>query len=144
MCVWLFVSFVSVWPCDGLRPVQGVPRLLPDDCWDRPQPPRDPTDILSGYRNLGKKLTQLSDFQKLQNTFRMKLKGLKNTNHPIPFINRLYCTQLIVQLNRLAWCYSEGWAEPLHLKRKDLSHDMLIFQQMLYIYHMCTAEITYW
>ena len=43
---WLFVSFVSVWPCD----VQGVPRLSPDDRWDRLQPPRDPTDGLSGYR----------------------------------------------------------------------------------------------
>jgi len=32
------------------RPVQGVPRLLPDDRWDRLQPPCDPTDGLSGYR----------------------------------------------------------------------------------------------
>jgi len=33
------------------RPVQGVPRRLsPDDRWDRLQPPRDPTDGLSGYR----------------------------------------------------------------------------------------------
>jgi len=31
-------------------PVQGVPRLLPDDRWDRLQPHRDPTDGLSGYR----------------------------------------------------------------------------------------------
>ena len=46
---WLFVLFVSVWPCDG-RPVQGEPRLSPEDCWDRLQPPRDPTDGLSGYR----------------------------------------------------------------------------------------------
>ena len=29
------------------RPVQGVPRLSPDDCWDRLQPPRDPTDGLT-------------------------------------------------------------------------------------------------
>ena len=27
-----------------------IPRLSPDDCWDRLQPPRDPTDGLSGYR----------------------------------------------------------------------------------------------
>jgi len=26
------------------------PRLSPDDRWDRLQPPRDPTDRLSGYR----------------------------------------------------------------------------------------------
>jgi len=32
------------------RPVQGVPRLSPDDRWDRLQPPLDPTDGLSGYR----------------------------------------------------------------------------------------------
>jgi len=31
-------------------PVQGVPRFSPDDRWDRLQPPRDPTDGLSGYR----------------------------------------------------------------------------------------------
>ena len=43
--VWLFVSFVSVM---DWRPVQGVPRLSPDDQWDRLQPPRDPTDRLSG------------------------------------------------------------------------------------------------
>ena len=30
------------------RPVQGVPRLSPDDRWDRLQPPRDPTDVLDG------------------------------------------------------------------------------------------------
>jgi len=30
------------------QPVQGVPRLSPEDCWDRLQPPRDPTDGLSG------------------------------------------------------------------------------------------------
>ena len=48
--MWLFVLFVSVWPCEDWRPVQGVPRLLPDDRWDRLQPPRDPTDGLSGYR----------------------------------------------------------------------------------------------
>ena len=51
VCVWLFVlfvSFVSVWPCD--EPAQGVPRLSPDDCWDRPQPPCNPTNWLSGYR----------------------------------------------------------------------------------------------
>ena len=32
------------------RPVQGVPRLSPDDRWDRLQPPHDLTDGLSGYR----------------------------------------------------------------------------------------------
>ena len=31
-------------------PVQGVPRLSLNDRWDRLQPPRDPTDGLSGYR----------------------------------------------------------------------------------------------
>ena len=46
-CVWLFVSFV---PVMDWRPVQGVPRLSPNDCWDRLQPPCDPTDGLSGYR----------------------------------------------------------------------------------------------
>ena len=45
---WLFVSFVSVWPCDGLATCPGVLRLSPDDQWDRLQPP--PTDGLSGYR----------------------------------------------------------------------------------------------
>ena len=50
-CVWLFVSFVSVWPCDDWRPVQGEPRLSPDDCWDRLQPTRDPTDGLDGIEN---------------------------------------------------------------------------------------------
>ena len=37
-------------PVMDWRPVQGVPRLSPDDRWDRLQPPRDPTDGLSGYR----------------------------------------------------------------------------------------------
>ena len=37
-------------PVMDWRPVQGLPRLLPDDRWDRLQPPRDPTDGLGGYR----------------------------------------------------------------------------------------------
>ena len=37
-------------PVMDWRPVQGVPRLSPIDCWDRLQPPRDPTHGLSGYR----------------------------------------------------------------------------------------------
>jgi len=36
-------------PVMDWRPVRGVPRLPPDDRWDRLQPPRDPTDGLSGY-----------------------------------------------------------------------------------------------
>ena len=32
-------------------PVQGVPRLSPNDRWDRLQPPRDPTDRLDGIEN---------------------------------------------------------------------------------------------
>jgi len=34
-------------PVMDWRPVQGVPRLSPDDRWDRLQPPRDPTDGLT-------------------------------------------------------------------------------------------------
>jgi len=34
------------------QPVQGVPRLSPDDRWDRLQPSRVPTDGLSRYRKL--------------------------------------------------------------------------------------------
>ena len=37
-------------PVMDWRSVQGVPSLSPDDRWDRLQPPRDPTDGLSGYR----------------------------------------------------------------------------------------------
>ena len=37
-------------PVMDWRPVQGVSRLSPGDCWDRLQPPRDPTDGISGYR----------------------------------------------------------------------------------------------
>ena len=37
-------------PVMDCRPVQGVPCLSPDHRWDRLQPPRDPTDGLSGYR----------------------------------------------------------------------------------------------
>ena len=40
-------------PCEPVmdwRPVQGVPRLSLEDCWDRLQPPRDPTDGLSGRK----------------------------------------------------------------------------------------------
>jgi len=33
------------------RPVRGVPRLSPNDGWDRLQPPCDPTVGLSGYRS---------------------------------------------------------------------------------------------
>jgi len=43
------VFFLFDLPLCGWRPVQGVPRLSPDDRWDRLQPPRDPTDRLSGY-----------------------------------------------------------------------------------------------
>ena len=57
-CVWLFVSFVSVWPCDGLAACPGLPRLSPDKCWDRLQPPRDPNDWLSGYRKWMVQMTQ--------------------------------------------------------------------------------------
>ena len=32
------------------RSVQGVPRLSPEDCWDRLQPTRDPTEGLSGRK----------------------------------------------------------------------------------------------
>ena len=37
-------------PVMDWRPVQGVPRLTPDDRWDRLKPPPRPTDELSGYR----------------------------------------------------------------------------------------------
>jgi len=37
-------------PVMDWRPVQGEPRLSPDDRWDRLQPARDLTDGLSGYR----------------------------------------------------------------------------------------------
>ena len=37
-------------PVMDWRPVQGVPRLSPNERWDRLQPPREPTDGLSGYR----------------------------------------------------------------------------------------------
>jgi len=43
-----FNIFIS---CILYRPVQGEPRLSPNDGWDRLQPPRDPTDGLSGNRN---------------------------------------------------------------------------------------------
>ena len=39
-------------PMMDWRPDQGVPRLSPDDHWDRLQPPRDPTNGLSSYRKL--------------------------------------------------------------------------------------------
>ena len=38
-------------PVMDWRPVQGVPRLSPDDRWDRLQPPLDPTDGLDGIEN---------------------------------------------------------------------------------------------
>ena len=37
-------------PVMDWRPPQGVPRLLPDDRWDRLQTPRNPTVGLSGHR----------------------------------------------------------------------------------------------
>ena len=48
MCVCGCLSLCG--PVMDWRPVQGVPRLSPSDDWDRLQPPRDPTDGLSGYR----------------------------------------------------------------------------------------------
>ncbi|XP_075308222.1 serine/threonine-protein kinase OSR1b isoform X2 [Odontesthes bonariensis] len=36
-------------PAMDWRPVQGVPRLSPIDCWDRLQAPRDPTDGFSDF-----------------------------------------------------------------------------------------------
>jgi len=47
-------------PVMDWRPVQGVPRLSPDDPWARLQPPRDPTDGLSGYRKWMDVWTMLS------------------------------------------------------------------------------------
>ena len=38
-------------PVMDWRPVQGVPRLSPDDRWERLQPPCDPTDGLHGIEN---------------------------------------------------------------------------------------------
>ena len=37
-------------PVMDWRPVQGVPRLSPNDRWDRLKSPRDPTDRISSYR----------------------------------------------------------------------------------------------
>ena len=37
-------------PVMDWRSVQGVPRLSPEDCWDRLQPTRDPTEGLSGRK----------------------------------------------------------------------------------------------
>ena len=37
-------------PVMDWRSVQGVPRLSSEDCWDRLQPTRDPTDGLSGRK----------------------------------------------------------------------------------------------
>ena len=37
-------------PVMDWRTVQGVPRLSPEDCWDRLQPTRDPTEGLSGRK----------------------------------------------------------------------------------------------
>ena len=50
-CEHSWLSCVSLFgPVMDWRPVQGVPRLSPDDRWDRLKPPRDPTDGLSGHR----------------------------------------------------------------------------------------------
>jgi len=49
-------------PVMDRRPVQGVPRLSPNDRWDRP--PRDPTDGLSGYRKWMDE-NRLLDFKEL-------------------------------------------------------------------------------
>jgi len=38
-------------PVMDWRPVQGLPRLSPDERWARLQPPHDLTNRLSGYRN---------------------------------------------------------------------------------------------
>jgi len=48
--VWLFISFVSMWPCDGLATCPGWTPPLARWLWDRLQPPRDPTDRLNWYR----------------------------------------------------------------------------------------------
>jgi len=51
-CKIVHVSVVVCLCCPVMdwRPVQGVPRLSPNDCWDRLQPPRDPNEGLSRYR----------------------------------------------------------------------------------------------
>ena len=38
-------------PVMDWRPVQGVPRLSPNDRWDKLQLPHDPTDGLDGIEN---------------------------------------------------------------------------------------------
>jgi len=50
------------------RPVQGVPRLSPDDHWDMLQPPRDPTDGLSGYRKWMDGLVQFIHTEPIKKT----------------------------------------------------------------------------
>ena len=49
LCCRFYRSYVHTAVMDW-RPVQGVPRLSPEDCWDRLQPSRDPTDGLSGRK----------------------------------------------------------------------------------------------
>ena len=49
-CVRLYGCLSLCGPVMDWRPVQGVSRLSPDDCWDRLQPPHDLNDGLSGYR----------------------------------------------------------------------------------------------
>ena len=52
MSVSVCVVVCLMCPVMDWRPVQGVPRLSPDNCWDRLQPPRDLTDGLLRSRKL--------------------------------------------------------------------------------------------
>ena len=48
--VWVSGCSSMCGPAMDWRPVQGVPRLSPDVCWDWLQPPHDPVRGISGWR----------------------------------------------------------------------------------------------
>ena len=60
-------------PVMDCRPVQGEPRLSPDDRWNRLHPPRDPTDGLSGYRKWMDGWIDITNQEEWQNTLKHEL-----------------------------------------------------------------------
>ena len=83
MCACVVVCHVCLyvalwWPHRGRT--QGVPRLLPEDCLDRLQPPRDPTDGLSGRKWMDELKCQVKGSVEMA-AINSTVNGLIDTSH---------------------------------------------------------------
>ena len=102
-------------PAMDWRPVQGLPCLSPDDCWDRLQHPHDPTNGLSGYRKWidGITFCFLFTFYTASQHFFLELSLYTEPwKQPIKFLKQLSAIAHSSQSRingAFAWDYSQQW-----------------------------------